>query len=95
VARRQLQDFAREQRGVVKTHEVPEHGEIAEIFAVDGHGFIRARERRIYFTRASVVDDAFDELEVGTPVAFVEEEGEKGPQASTVRVLGKHHYVTH
>jgi hypothetical protein len=26
-------------------------------------------------------------------VAFVEEQGEKGPQASTVRVLGKHHYV--
>jgi cold shock CspA family protein len=95
VARRQLQDFAREQRGVVKTHEVPEHGEIAEIFAVDGHGFIRAGERQIYFTRASVLDDAFDELEVGTPIAFVEEEGEKGPQASTVRVLGKHHYVTH
>lgn len=95
VARRQLQDFAREQRGVVKTHEVPEHGEIAEIVAVDGHGFIRAGERQIYFTRASVLDEAFDELEVGTPIAFVEEEGEKGPQASTVRVLGKHHYVTH
>jgi cold shock CspA family protein len=95
VARRQLQDFAREQRGVVKTHEVPEHGEIAEIFAVDGHGFIRAGERQIYFTRASVLDDAFDELEVGISVAFVEEKGEKGPQASTVRVLRKHHYVTH
>lgn len=95
VARRQLQDFAREQRGVVKTHEVPAHGEIAEISAVDGHGFIRVGERLIYFTRSSVLDEAFDELEVGTPIAFVEEEGEKGPQASTVRVLGKHHYVTH
>jgi cold shock CspA family protein/ribosome-associated translation inhibitor RaiA len=95
VARRQLQDFAREQRGVVKTHEVPEHGEIAEISAVEGHGFIRAGERQIYFTRASVLDEAFDELEVGTAIAFVEEKGEKGPQASTVRVLGKHHYVTH
>jgi cold shock CspA family protein len=95
VARRQLQDFAREQRGLVKTHEVPAHGEIAEISAVDGHGFIGAGERQIYFTRASVLDAAFDELEVGTSIAFVEEEGEKGPQASTVRVLGKHHYVTH
>ena len=62
---------------------------------VEGHGFIQAGERQVYFTRASVLDDAFDELEVGTPVAFVEEKGEKGPQASTVRVLGKHHYVTH
>jgi cold shock CspA family protein len=94
-ARRQLQDFAREQRGVVKTHEVPAHGEIAEIAAGEGHGFIRVGERQVYFTRGSVLDDAFDELEVGTPVAFVEEKGEKGPQASTVRVLGKHHYVTH
>lgn len=95
VARRRLQDFAREQRGVVKTHEVPAHGEITEISAVEGHGFIQAGERRIYFTRASVLEDAFDELEVETPVAFVEEKGEKGPQASTVRMLGKHHYVAH
>lgn len=92
-ARRQLEDFAREQRGVVKTHEVPAHGEIAELSAVDGCGFIQAGETRIYFNRASVLDDAFDALTIGTPVAFVEEQGEKGPQASTVRVLGKHHYV--
>lgn len=94
-ARRQLQDFAREQRGVVKTHEVPAHGWITEISPVDGYGLIQADERQIYFTRASVLDDAFDELDVGTPVAFVEEKGEKGPQASTVRMLGKHHYVVH
>jgi cold shock CspA family protein len=60
---------------------------------VDGYGFIQADERRIYFARASVLDGAFDDLVVGTPLAFVEEKGEKGPQASTVRVLGKHHYV--
>ena len=92
-ARRRLQDFAREQRGAVKTHEVPAHGTIAEISKVDGYGYIQVDEARIYFTRASVLDDRFDELEVGTPVAFVEERGEKGPQASTVHVLGKHHYV--
>jgi len=28
------------------------------------------------------------------PFAFIEEPGDKGPQASTVRVLGKHHHVT-
>lgn len=92
-ARRRLQDFARERRGAVKTHEVPAHGEIVEISKGDGYGFIQADGRQIYFSRASVLDDAFDELVVGTPVAFVEEQGEKGPQASTVRVLGKHHYV--
>ena len=94
VARRQLQDAAREQRGSVKLHEAPAHGRIAEISAVDGFGFIQAGEHRYYFARASVLDDAFGELEVGTAVAFVAEQGEKGPQASTVRLLGKHHYVT-
>jgi cold shock CspA family protein len=92
-ARRRLEDFAREQRGVVKTHDVPAHGRVAEISTVDGFGFIEADERRVYFNRASVLDDAFVELAVGTPVAFVEEQGDKGPQASTVRALGKHHYV--
>jgi cold shock CspA family protein len=92
-ARRQLEDFARAQRGDVKTHEVPAHGRVAEISQVDGYGFIQTDERRVYFNRASVLDDAFAELADGTPVAFVEEPGDKGPQASTVRVLGKHHYV--
>ena len=93
-ARRRLEDFVREQRGTIKAHEVPAHGEVVELSKVDEFGFIQAGEPRIYFNRASVLDDAFDELAVGTPVAFVEEKGEKGPRASTVRVLGKHHYVS-
>lgn len=92
-ARRRLEDLAREQRGAVKTHEVPGHGEVVELSPVDGYGFIQAGENRIYFNRASVLDDGFDTLAVGAHVAFVEERGEKGPQASSVRVLGKHHYV--
>jgi cold shock CspA family protein len=92
-ARRRLQDFARRQRGAVKAHEPPDHGIVAEIRADEGYGFIETGERRIYFSRASVLDDGFDELAVGSPVAYVEEMGEKGPQASTVRVLGTHHYA--
>ena len=91
-ARRRLEDFAREQRGTVKAHEAPAHGEVVEL-SKDGYGFIQAGEQRLYFNRASVLNDAFDDLTVGAPVAFVEERGEKGPQASTVRVLGKHHYA--
>ena len=93
-ARRRLQDVAREQRGAVKTHEVPSHGRVAEIAAIDGYGFIETDDHRVYFNRASVLDDRFDELRPGTPVAFVEEQGEKGAQASTVRLLGKHHYIS-
>jgi hypothetical protein len=94
VARRRLEDFAREQRRTVKAHDVPAHGEVVELSKVDEYGYIQAGEQRIYFNRASVLDDAFDDLSIGTPVAFVEEKGEKGPQASTVRVLGKHHHAT-
>jgi cold shock CspA family protein len=93
VARRRLEDIAREHRGTVKVHEAPAHGQVVEISKIDEYGFIQTDEHRVYFTRASVLDDAFDELEVGTSVAFVEEQGDKGPQASTVRVLRKHHYA--
>jgi cold shock CspA family protein len=93
-ARRRVEDFAREQRGTVKAHDVPLHGEVVELDPVRGYGVIQSGERRIYFHRASVLNSAFDTLTTGTPVAFAEEEGEKGPQASTVRILGKHHYVT-
>ena len=92
-ARRRLQDVAREQRGAVKVHEVPLHGTVAELSRERGFGIIQADEERVYFNRASVLDDAFDDLAVGALVAFVQEHGEKGPQASTVRLLGKHHYV--
>jgi cold shock CspA family protein len=92
-ARRRLEDFAREQRGTIKTHDVPLHGEVVELDPIQGSGVIQSGERRIYFHRASVLSADFATLKVGTPVAFAEEEGEKGPQASTVRVLGKHHYV--
>ena len=47
-------------------------------------------QRRIYFHRNSVIDGGFDRLAVGAHVAFTEEEGDKGPQASTVRMLRKH-----
>jgi cold shock CspA family protein len=36
-----------------------------------------------------VLQNGFDRLKVGTEVYFSEEIGEKGPQASTVRVVGK------
>jgi cold shock CspA family protein len=91
-ARRRLQDVARELRGAVKTHETPAHGTVADIFKVDGYGYIQAGEHRVYFNRASVLGETFDSLDVGAPVAFVEEQGNEGPQASTVRPLGKHHY---
>ena len=49
--------------------------------------------RDVYFHRNSVLNDEFDHLEVGAEVRFAEEMGDKGPQASTVATIGKHHIV--
>lgn len=93
-ARRRLQDLARQQRGDMKTHEEPAHGRVVSLPAGDNHGFIETSDgRQVYFHEASVLPEGRALLAVGAEVAFVEEQGIKGPQASTVRVLGKHHYV--
>jgi len=91
-ARRQLEDFARRQRGATKVHEVPPHGRVSKLFPEQDYGFLETSDGlEIYFHRNSVLDKGFDRLKIGTEVRFVEEEGEKGPQASTVSIVGKHH----
>ena len=88
-AKRQLEDYARETRGDVKTHEGPPEGRIARLYGEDGYGFIETPEgREVYFHRNSIVGSDFDRLRVGDAVRFSEEAGEQGPQASTVHVAG-------
>lgn len=90
-ARRRLQDHVRKLQGKVKAHEPEPLATVASIDEEGGFGFLTTADgREIYFHRNSVLNDAFSRLEVGTRVAFAEEEGEKGPQASTVRLAGKH-----
>ncbi len=92
LTRRQLQDVARKVRLDVKAHGPPDHGEVVRYFATEGYGFIGTNDgREVYFHRNSVIDEKFPQLKVGDAVRFVEVEGEKGPQASTVAPLGKHH----
>jgi cold shock CspA family protein len=56
----------------------------------EGYGFLMTPDgRELYFHRHSVLHDDFERLAVGTEVRFEEEEGEKGPQASTVQVVNK------
>jgi ribosomal subunit interface protein len=91
-ARRQLEDYVRKQRGKVKTHETLPHGVVKELFPNMDYGVIETSDgHEVYFHRNSVIDEDFDKLEVGKRVHFNEEMGEKGPQASTVHVEGKHH----
>lgn len=86
-ARRQLEDYARELRGSVKTHEAVALGRVIRLEPELDHGFLESADgREIFFHRNSVLETGFDKLKVGAEVRFVEEEGEQGPQASTVVV---------
>jgi cold shock CspA family protein len=90
-ARRQLQDQARKLQGQVKQHEGPPMGTVTELDPLGEFGFIETDDgREIYFHRNSVLNGGFADLTVGARVTFAEEMGDKGPQASTVKPMGKH-----
>ena len=88
-ARRRLQDQSRRLNGQVKTHESQPIGTVTRL---DGtFGFLEAADgHEIYFHKNSVLNDGFSRLVPGSRVTFFEENGEKGPQASTVKLLGHH-----
>jgi len=88
-ARRQLQDFARRERGQTKLHLPQASGRVTQLFPDDQYGFLETPDgTEVYFHKNSVLNDAFNRLKIGSRVAFSEELGEKGPQASTVRAIG-------
>ncbi|HEX5136003.1 MAG TPA: HPF/RaiA family ribosome-associated protein [Planctomycetota bacterium] len=93
-ARRQLQDYVRERRGLVKAHDTPPHGRVTKLFAEEGYGFLETPDgEEVYFHR-NAVHEGFDELAVGSEVRYTEEEGDRGPQATSVRLVGRHHHLT-
>jgi cold shock CspA family protein/ribosome-associated translation inhibitor RaiA len=88
-AQRQLQKHAQHLEGEVKTHEAKPVGTVTKLF--ENHGFLEdADGLEIYFHKNSVLDRGFSKLKLGTRAVFTEEQGEQGPQASTVEILGKH-----
>jgi len=74
-----------------KMHDGQPRGMVEKVFAEEGYGFIRTLEadRQFYFHRNSVLHDDFERLTVGTEVRFTPEQGEQGPQATSVQVLSK------
>jgi len=89
-AGRRLQDYARRQRGDIKSPTLLPQARVSKILPQEGYGFLTSDDgREIYFHKNSVLGRAFPRLQVGTTVRFVEEAGDKGPQASTVRVVPK------
>ena len=92
-AKRQLEDHVRK---TVKRGETrPErngapHGRVTFLDVEKEWGWLEPDDgRRIYFHRNSV-RGGIDQLEVGDEVRFTEEEGNDGPQASTVDPIGAH-----
>jgi len=84
--RRRLQDYVRRVRGDVKAREAEVVAKVTRLFP--DYGFIETPDgREVYFHRNSVRNGHFDLLRAGSEVRFVEEAGEKGPQASTVTLL--------
>ena len=69
----------------IKVSSPPLRGVIDKLFPQHGYGFIlQEGGEEVYFHRNAVHGLAFEDLEDGTEVAFNVEEGEKGPQATTV-----------
>lgn len=90
-ARRRLQDQARRMQGNVKAHDGPPIATVARYDDAGGFGFLETSDgREVYFHKNSILDGGIRNVAPGTRVTFFEEMGDKGPQASTVRVLGKH-----
>jgi cold shock CspA family protein len=89
-AGRRLQDEVRRMQGSVKLHEAQPRAKVLRLDPHGDYGFLEAEDgHEIYFHRNSVLDNGWAHLAVGAPVAYVEELGEKGPQATTVRLLRK------
>jgi cold shock CspA family protein/ribosome-associated translation inhibitor RaiA len=93
---RQVEDHSRRARGEVKHHFTPDHGTVTKLFRDDGYGFAQLSDGTdVYFHENAVAGGAFGDLMVGDEVRLVvaAEESDKGPQASTVTPIGKHHVV--
>jgi cold shock CspA family protein/ribosome-associated translation inhibitor RaiA len=91
---RQVDECVNRRRGFVKTHEGTTHARVVRLFPEAGYGFLKTNEgREVFFHQNSVLEEGFKHLEVGAEVCFVEELGEKGAQASTVKVVGRHNHA--
>jgi cold shock CspA family protein len=90
---RQLEDRVRRRRRDIKHHEPLPRGRVSFLAREEGYGFLTTPDgREIYFHRNSVLSPGFERLNLNAEVAFEEEQGEKGPQATTVHLVGRHHH---
>ncbi len=85
---RRLQDNSDTKQKKVKFHEEGSlGGKIVRLFPEDDFGFIATSDgQEIYFHANAVKKGVFEDLMVGQKVKLSWESGEKGPQATWVRV---------
>ncbi len=86
-----------EQTAAIRNREVKNHGSagdtgvVVRLFPELSYGFVEVKDSPdLYFSRAVVAADAFDDIKVGTVVHVTRaaSEGPMGPQASSVKLLG-------
>ena len=80
-------DRIREKRAShdVRMSAPPERGVVSKLLRDEGYGFIAMEDgTEVYFHRNAVHDLTFEALEDGMEVSLNIEQGEKGPQATTV-----------
>ncbi len=86
---RKLQELKERQNRHVKSHDRLE-AIVETLQKDDGYGFLRTIDNRhIYFHRNSVSGKEFESLRPGIGVTYLESMGDKGPQATFVRITGK------
>lgn len=86
--RRKLEEYERERRTTSRGHVTPPYGRVCELHPDEDFGRIETDDGRlVYFHRNSVIGCPFNQLTIGTKVRFAEEQGDRGPQASTVHAL--------
>lgn len=93
---RRLKRWKQRRTGEVKSHPGQLQGKIVEMHPERDFGHIAATDGRlVYFHRNSVVGFEFDDLTPGDTVelAIPAGEGDKGPQASTVRPINPMKFV--
>lgn len=88
IMRRQVKKLAEKR---VKTVPEPQvDGFVSLLLRKEAYGFITSLDgREIYFHKNSLPAGEFDRLEIGTGVRWVEQQGEKGPQARSAQIVDR------
>ena len=88
-AQRQIKKLKHERRVEGNTGDTRFAGKVSRFLAEEDAGFIAAEDgRECYFQARSVTDFPFRDLKVGDDVTFRIEQGDKGPQATSVHLRG-------